>query len=38
VGANTEQAKAQFKNGVLEISLPVPEQRSNRREIPIKSK
>jgi HSP20 family protein len=37
-GANTEQAKAQFNNGVLEISLPVPEQKSNRREIPIESK
>jgi len=37
-GANTEQAKAQFNNGVLEISLPMPEQKSNRREIPIESK
>jgi HSP20 family protein len=37
-GANTEQAKAQFKNGVLEISLPVPEPKSNHREIPIESK
>jgi HSP20 family protein len=36
-GANTGQAKAQFKNGVLEISLPVPEQKSNRREIPIET-
>jgi HSP20 family protein len=37
-GVNTEQAKAQFKNGVLEVSLPVPEQSSNRRQIPIESK
>src|SRR5438270_8853022 len=37
-GGNTEQAKAQFKNGVLEIALPVPEQKSNRREIPIESR
>src|SRR5579885_2141014 len=36
-GANTGQAKAQFKNGVLEVSLPVPEQKSNRREIPIET-
>jgi HSP20 family protein len=37
-GANTEQAKAQFKNGVLEISIPTPEQKSNRRQIQIESK
>jgi HSP20 family protein len=37
-GANTQQAKAQFQNGVLEISLPVPEQKSNRREIPVEAK
>lgn len=37
-GTKPEQAKAQFNNGVLEISLPVPEQKSNRREIPIQSK
>jgi HSP20 family protein len=37
-GTNTEQAKAQFKNGVLEIGIPVPEQKSNRRQIPIESK
>jgi|SRR5579872_1651693 len=37
-GAHTEQAKARFKNGVLEIDLPIPEQKSNRREIPIESK
>jgi len=37
-GANTEQAKAHFANGVLEVGLPVPEQKSNRREIPIESK
>jgi HSP20 family protein len=37
-GTSTEQAKAQFKNGVLEISVPLPEQKSNRRQIPIESK
>ena len=36
-GANTEQAKAQFRDGVLEVTLPVPEQKSNRRAIPIDS-
>jgi HSP20 family protein len=37
-GTSTENAKAQFNNGVLEISIPVPEQKSNRRQIPIESK
>lgn len=36
-GANPEQAKAQFHDGVLEVTLPVPQQASNRREIPIQS-
>jgi HSP20 family protein len=36
-GANTEQAKAQFMNGV-EIATPVPEQKSTRRQIQIESK
>jgi HSP20 family protein len=36
-GANTDQAKAEFSNGVLEIKVPVPERKSNRREIPIGS-
>jgi HSP20 family protein len=36
-GAKVDQAKAQFNNGVLEVSLPVPERKSNRREIPISS-
>ncbi len=37
-GASTEQAKAQFKNGVLEIAIPTPEQKANRRQIPVESK
>jgi HSP20 family protein len=37
-GTNTEQAKAQFKNGVLEITIPIPEQKSSRRQIAIESK
>ena len=36
-GANAEQAKASFKDGVLEVVLPVPEAKSNRRTIPIES-
>jgi len=36
-GANVEQAKAQFNNGMLEITIPVPEQTSKAREIPIQS-
>jgi HSP20 family protein len=34
-GVNAEQARAQFRNGVLEVSIPVPQQTSRRREIPI---
>jgi HSP20 family protein len=35
--ANAEQVRAQFNNGVLEISVPVPERKTNRREIPIEA-
>lgn len=34
-GANTEQANAQFRDGILEVTMPVPEHKSNRRSIPI---
>ena len=34
-GANAEQAKAQFNNGVLEVTIPAPETKVRRREIPI---
>ncbi len=34
-GVIADQAKAEFQNGVLEITVPVPQQASNRREIPI---
>jgi HSP20 family protein len=34
-GASAEQAKAQFNNGVLEVTVPVPEAKVRRREIPI---
>lgn len=34
-GANAEQARAQFRDGVLEINIPVPQQANQRRQIPI---
>lgn len=34
-GANVEQARAEFNNGVLEISIPIPEQQRKRREIRV---
>ncbi len=34
-GAKVEEAKAQFQNGVLEVTVPVAEQRNQPREIPI---
>ncbi len=36
-GVKADQAKAQFRDGVLEISVPVPQQARNRREIPIET-
>lgn len=36
-GVNADAVKAQFRDGVLEITVPVPEQASNRRQIPIQS-
>jgi HSP20 family protein len=36
-GASTEQSKAQFNNGVLEITVPVAEQKNKRRQITIES-
>ncbi len=36
-GANAEQAKANFKDGVLEVTLPLPEARGRRRSIPIET-
>ncbi len=36
-GVNSDEAKANFQNGVLEITVPVPQQASKRREIPIQS-
>jgi len=34
-GANADQAKAKFDNGVLEVSVPVPDAKRHRRNIPI---
>src|SRR5436853_168341 len=34
-GANTDQAKANFQNGVLEVSIPVPQGALKGRQIPI---
>lgn len=34
-GVDPEQAKAQFRDGVLQITVPVPQQANRRKEIPI---
>jgi HSP20 family protein len=34
-GVNAEDAKATFNHGVLEVTVPLPQQQSRRREIPI---
>ncbi|MBO0722987.1 MAG: Hsp20/alpha crystallin family protein [Blastocatellia bacterium] len=34
-GINAEEAKANFKDGVLEISIPAPQHESRHRQIPI---
>jgi HSP20 family protein len=36
-GADPEQARARFHDGVLEISIPAPKRESNRRQIQIES-
>jgi HSP20 family protein len=36
-GANIEQANARCENGVLEITIPTPQQREERRSIPIQT-
>jgi HSP20 family protein len=35
-GADTEKATAEYKNGVLEVKIPVPESKPKAREIPVK--
>jgi HSP20 family protein len=34
-GANADQARAQFKDGVLEVSIPVPQEQRRSRQIQI---
>ncbi|MFZ0590059.1 MAG: Hsp20/alpha crystallin family protein [Bryobacteraceae bacterium] len=34
-GASLDQARARFDNGVLEITVPVPQREDQRRQIPI---
>ena len=34
-GAKTDQTTAQFNNGVLEVSVPVPEAKSTTKQIPV---
>lgn len=36
-GANVDQAKAKFENGVLEVTVPLAEQASKRRRIQVES-
>lgn len=36
-GASVDQAAAQFNNGVLEISFPVPQRKPARKEIPVQA-
>ena len=35
--AKVDQARAQFNNGVLEISIPIPQAERKRREIPVEA-
>jgi HSP20 family protein len=37
-GAKTNEARAEFSNGELKVSIPVPQTEPKRREIPIKTK
>lgn len=34
-GAKADQAAAQFNNGVLEVTVPIPEAKEKRQEVPI---
>jgi HSP20 family protein len=34
-GAKTDDARAKFENGVLEVTVPTEQPKSKRREIPI---
>jgi HSP20 family protein len=34
-GAKADQTAAQFNNGVLEVSVPIPEVKAKRQDVPI---
>ncbi|HEU4634681.1 MAG TPA: Hsp20/alpha crystallin family protein [Edaphobacter sp.] len=36
-GSKADQAQAKFRNGVLEVTVPMSEQASNKRSIPIQA-
>lgn len=36
-GTNADQAQAKFRNGVLEVTVPMSEQASNKRSIPVQA-
>jgi HSP20 family protein len=36
-GANSEQAKAQFNNGLLEVTVPIAESQRKTRQVPIEA-
>jgi HSP20 family protein len=36
-GVKTDEAKAQFRDGVLEVTIPVPQQALKSREVPIQT-
>jgi len=36
-GVKADQAKAQFNNGVLEVTVPIPESQRRTRQIPIEA-
>lgn len=36
-GVNADQAQAKFRNGVLEVTVPMSEQTSNKRSIPVQA-
>src|SRR5438309_6374844 len=36
-GADAEHARAEFQNGVLHVTIPVPQAQSNLRQIPIQT-
>jgi len=36
-GANVDQAQARLNNGVLEVMIPMAEERRQRRSIPVES-